>query len=208
MKHRRCYIYSEDQVLRSFKPMHSSTSPVTDLFLNPTNVGDAREPGFVGRSASFQCGATLRISLHIDEAQRITEAKFRAAGCSVLVAAASLITEQVLGKTTGEAAAIGQHAAVLTEKLGDLRAERSECPALACEALVAAIRGYSDSARDEWEGDEALICTCFCVSERTIERAIQEQGLRTIAAVTAACSAGGGCRSCYPLIEDILDDYR
>ncbi len=79
---------------------------------------------------------------------------------------------------------------------------------LACEALVSAIRNYSDSARDEWEGDEALICTCFCVSERTIEREIQENGLRTIAEVTAACAAGGGCRSCYPLIEDILGEVN
>lgn len=188
--------------------MPSNTSPATDLFFSPANIGDAAEPSFVGRSASFQCGATLRISLHIDETQRITEAKFRAAGCSVLVASAVLITEQVLGKTTAEAAALGQQVDQLKEQLDVLPPERNECPALACEALMGAIRGYSDSARDEWEGDEALICTCFCVSDRTIERAIQESGLRTIADVTRACSAGGGCRSCYPLIEDILEEVN
>jgi NifU-like protein len=150
----------------------------------------------------------VRISLHVDESQRITEAKFKAAGCSVLVASASLLIEQVIGKTTGEAASLGQRAETLQEKLGPLPAERSECTALACEALVSAIRNYSDRARDEWEGDEALICTCFCVSERTIEREIQTHGLRTIAEVTAACKAGAGCRSCYPLIEDILDDWE
>ena len=186
--------------------MQSNAS--TDHFFSPTNVGDAAEPSFVGRAASFQCGATLRISLHIDDAQRITEAKFRAAGCSVLVASASLLTEQVIGKTTGDAAAIGQHADELREKLGALPPERNECPALACEALIAAIRAYSDSARDEWEGDEALICTCFCVSERTIEREIRNHKLATIAEVTRACSAGGGCRSCYPLIEDILEEVN
>jgi NifU-like protein len=181
----------------------------TDHFFSPTNVGDAAEPSFVGRAASFECGATLRISLHIDDAQRITDAKFRAAGCSVLVAAASLLTEAVIGKTTGDAAAIGQHADELREKLGsDLPPERSDCPALACEALIAAIRSYSDLARDEWEGDEALICTCFCVSERTIEREIRNHKLGTIAEVTLACSAGGGCRSCYPLIEDILEEVK
>ena len=188
--------------------MQSNSSPATDLFLSPTNVGDAAEPSYVGRSGSFQCGATLRISLHIDEEQRIAEAKFRAAGCSVLVASAALLTEQVRGMTTGDAATFGQHAAELKERLGALPAARSECPVLACEALVAAIRSFSDAAREEWEGDEALICTCFCVSERTIERTIQEQGLRTIAEVTRACSAGGGCRSCYPLIEDILEEVN
>ena len=185
--------------------MASNSGAVSELFFNPHNVGEAGEPRFIGRSGSFQCGAILRVSLHIDESQRITEAKFKAAGCSVLVAAASLLVDDVIGKTTGEAAAAAQHLDQLAEKLGVLPADRSECVLLACEALVSAIRSYSDSARDEWEGDEALICTCFCVSERTIEREIQEKALRTIAQVTAACSAGGGCRSCYPLIEDILE---
>lgn len=162
-------------------------------------------PNVVGRAGSFECGAILRISLHIDESQRIVEAKFKAAGCSTLVTSASLLIDQVIGKTTGEAAAIAQHLDALQETLGTLPPERTECALLACEALISAIRNYSDSARDEWEGDEALICTCFCVSERTIEREIQEKHLRTIAEVTAACSAGGGCRSCYPLIEDILE---
>jgi nitrogen fixation protein NifU and related proteins len=188
--------------------MQCESGPLAQFFLSPKNVGEAIEPRFVGRSASFQCGATMRISLHVDESQRITEAKFKAAGCSVLVASASLLLDQVVGMTTGEAASLGQHAETLQEKLGGLPAERSECPALACEALVAAIRNYSDSARDEWEGDEALICTCLCVSERTIEREIQTHGLKTIAEVTASCNAGAGCRSCYALIEDMLEEVN
>jgi NifU-like protein len=188
--------------------MQSNTRLVRELFLNPRHVGETPKPNFVGRAASFECGASLRISLDIDESQRITAAKFKAAGCSVLVASASLLIDQILGKTTGEAASLGQHPAAIMEQLGDLPAERSECPALAGAALVAAIRNYSDSARDDWEGDEALICTCFCVSERTIEREIQMKSLKSIAAVTAACSAGGGCRSCYPLIEDILEEVN
>jgi len=181
---------------------------ISELFFSPKHVGEASEPNFVGRSASLECGAVLRLSLHIDELQRITQAKFKAAGCSALVAAASALIDEVIGKTSGEAAVVGQRPDDLRARLGALPAGRNECLSLAGEALVAAIRNYSDSARDEWEGDEALICTCFCVSEQTIEREIQAKGLRTITEVTAACSAGGGCRSCYPLIEDILDDWQ
>ena len=188
--------------------MESNSGTVSELFFNPQHVGEATGPNFVGRSRSFECGAILRITLHIDDSQRITEAKFKAAGCSVMVAAASLLIDDVIGKTTGEAAAMAQHLDRLEEKLGALPVERNECVLLACEALVSAIRSYSDSAREEWEGDEALICTCFCVSERTIEGEIQKKHLRTIAEVTAACSAGGGCRSCYPLIEDILEEVN
>jgi NifU-like protein len=191
--------------------MQFNSGPLAELFFNPTNVGEAAEPSFVGRSASLQCGASLRISLHIDASQRIAEAKFKAAGCSVLVASASLLINQILGKTTGEAAALGQDAGSITAQLGSIEAigaGRSECAAIACEALVAAIQAYSDEVRDSWEGDQALICTCFGVSEKTIECEIKANRLTTIAEVTAACNAGAGCRSCYPLIEDILDDCQ
>jgi NifU-like protein len=184
-------------------PMQPQPDLVRDLFFDARHVGEAREPKFVGCGASFECGAVVRVSLHLDDAQRIVEAKFKAAGCSVLVASTSWFIDQVLGKTTAEAAAICQSPPQLST--GELSGERTECAQLAREALIEAIRNYSDAARDEWEGDEALICTCFCVSERTIEREIQTRQLHTIAEVTAACSAGGGCRSCYPLIEDILN---
>jgi len=187
--------------------MQGDDLAVTELFFNPKNVGDARQPSFIGRSASFHCGATLRISLHVDESQRIVEAKFKAAGCSILVASASLLTDQVLGKTTGEAAKLCQ-VELLEPQLGLFETERKDCSALACEAMVAAIQVYSDAIRDNWEGDQALICTCFGVSDRRIAQEIHENHLTTVAEVTRACNAGAGCRSCYPLIEDILDDYE
>jgi NifU-like protein len=149
----------------------------------------------------------MRISLHIDESQRIVEAKFKAAGCSVLVASAELLTNQILGKTTGEAAALCQQVRLIEAQLVPIETDRMDCPRLASDALVAAIREYSDAIRDTWEGEQALICTCFGVSERRIEWEIRTNGLRTVTEVTRACNAGAGCRSCWPLIEDILDDY-
>ena len=181
---------------------------VSQLFFAPLNVGEATEPNFTGRSASFECGAVLRISLHVDAAQRITDAKFKAAGCSALVTAASILTSEVMNKTTGDAASMVQHSELFENQLGKVMTTRSECVALAYDALIDAIAQYSNSRRDEWEGDEALICTCFSVSERTIEREIRSNQLRTIGEVTAACNAGAGCRSCYPLIEDILGEVN
>jgi NifU-like protein len=78
-------------------------------------------------------------------------------------------------------------------------------PIIACNALLDAIREYSNAARDDWAGDEALICTCFFVSERTIESEIQTRGLTTVAEVTKACNAGAGCGSCHQLIQEILE---
>lgn len=141
----------------------------------------------------------MRFSIQVDESQAISEARFRAVGCDVLVASASLLTEQVTGKTTADATAIAP------ETLVGLIPHHEHCPRLACDALLAAIREYSNAARDDWAGDEALICTCFFVSERTIEREIQTNGFTTVAEVTRACNAGGGCGSCHQLIQEILD---
>ncbi|HSS19756.1 MAG TPA: iron-sulfur cluster assembly scaffold protein [Pyrinomonadaceae bacterium] len=179
---------------------------VTKAFFNPKHVGEVAEPRFTGRSASFQCGAIVRVSLSIDDSQLITDAKFKAAGCSVLVGASSLLLHEVIGKTTAEAARIVQSHGL--DEPGFLPPGKNACVQLISDALLAAIRSFSDAARDLWEGDEALICTCFCVSERTIEREIRQHRLSTIAEVSSACNAGAGCRSCYSLIEDILGEVN
>ena len=142
--------------------------------------------------------------MQVDESQRLSQARFRAAGCHVLVAAASFLTEQVTGMTTADAAATGQQTKELIEHLG-ADPGNAACLQIACDALLDAIREYSNAARDDWAGDEALICTCFFVSERTIEHEIQQRGLTTVAEVTRACNAGGGCGSCHQLIQEILE---
>jgi len=174
---------------------------VADHFFNARNVGDADEPRFTGRAASLTCGAHVRFSIQVDEAHGVSQARFRAAGCEALVASASLLTEKVKGLSTADAAIIAQEPASLAREIdADPR-----CVRLACEALLDAIREYSNAARDDWAGNEALICTCFFVSERTIERAIQAGGLTTVAEVTKATNAGGGCGSCHQLIQEILE---
>ena len=144
------------------------------------------------------------MSIQIDEGHRVSQARFRAAGCHVLVASASLLTERIEGSTTADAAAVAQQ----PETLFGVIPNHEHCPGLACDALLVAIREYSNAARDDWAGDEALICTCFFVSERTIEHEIQKHGLTTVAEVTRACNAGGGCGSCHPLIQEILETHE
>src|SRR5215510_7545802 len=84
-----------------------------DHFFNPRNVGEIAGPGFNGQAASVSCGGVLRISIEVDESQSISDIKFKAAGCSTLVAAASSLTEMVKGKTTAEAAALAREAVML-----------------------------------------------------------------------------------------------
>jgi assimilatory nitrate reductase catalytic subunit len=48
------------------------------------------------------------------------------------------------------------------------------------------------------------ICSCFGVGEKTIIRAIQKEGLDTVAAVGRCLKAGTNCGSCQPELKQIL----
>lgn len=184
------------------------TDFIKDHFFHPRNVGTLDGADAVGRAGSLTCGATVHVWLRVADSHKIVEAKFKAAGCSILVASTSFLTEQIKDKSTGEAAVLAQSPeSAIIKYSADVPEDRVHCAALACKALISAITSYSDAVRDEWSGDEALICTCFCISERTIEREIHTGGLRRVVDVTKACNAGAGCRSCCSLIEEMLDDH-
>ncbi|HKP48295.1 MAG TPA: (2Fe-2S)-binding protein [Pyrinomonadaceae bacterium] len=165
-----------------------------------------RSVTFAGRATSISCGAIARVTLCVDEAQAIRRAEFKVLGCSVLVAALANLTEQIKDRTTAEAAGIAEDLNLIETQLGGVDSDRGSCVLLASEALLEAVRAYSDSAREQWEGDDPLICTCFGVSESRIQDEVGRKKLNTIADVTRECNAGAGCRSCHPLIADIIEE--
>jgi len=181
---------------------------INEHFLNPQNVGAIERPDGSGKAASFTCGGLVRIALRVGADRKIHDAKFKAIGCHVLVASASLLTQEIRGKTTAEAAQMAQYRRSYSGfalNAYQPSARPAECRALCYDALLSAISEYSDSIREDWVGDDALICTCFGVTEREIEQQISCQSLKTIDDVTRSSNAGAGCGSCSSLIQDILD---
>lgn len=184
--------------------------PIKEYFLRPHNVGEVEAASAVGDTGSLVCGAALRLTMRIEAGtQQITDAGFRAAGCGYLIAAASLLTEMLKDIKLAEALALpSMLESVMAEHLGEFPADRLHCLTLCRDALSMAINDYRANTQGEWAGEEALICTCFGVSEKTIEAVIRLAAPATVEEITAACNAGGGCGSCRPLIEDILGDLR
>ncbi|HEX8145140.1 MAG TPA: iron-sulfur cluster assembly scaffold protein [Pyrinomonadaceae bacterium] len=181
-------------------------SSIQKHFDHPRHTGEVEGADAAGEAGSLTCGAVLRLSLRIDATARtIKEAKFKALGCGYLIACASALTETIREMPISKASVLSETA--ITDWFGGLPPERMHCAALCREALHLALADYHSAAYEEWAGEEALICTCFGVSEKSIERVIRTRSLRTIEQVTGACNAGGGCGSCRLLIEDILDDY-
>lgn len=182
---------------------------IRELFLHPLNVGEVLQPNTTGETGSLVCGASLRLTIKLDPDSRvITDARFKATGCGYLIAAASVLTETLKELRIEEASTLPTLLEdVFAEHLGIIPPDKQHCAMLCRDALGAAMTAYRTSSLVEWTGDDALICTCFGVSETTIENVIDSASLKTVEQVTIACNAGGGCGSCQPLIEDILDDY-
>lgn len=93
----------------------------------------------------------------------------------------------------------------LEAEFGPLPNDREQCVDVCIEALRAAFADYRVRQIEEFRGEMALICTCFGVSEETIEVHIERNAIETVSEVTRICNAGGGCGSCRMLIQEMID---
>jgi NifU-like protein len=78
------------------------------------------------------------------------------------------------------------------------------CSVMGREALEAAIENFKTGGRVKHTIEGKVICKCFNVTEKEIERAIADNHLTTVEQVTHYTKAGGGCGNCIPDIEAIL----
>src|SRR3990167_6999334 len=79
---------------------------ILDHYRDPRNKGSLAQPDRVGDVTNTTCGDTLRLELKFDGDGRVTDVAFSGAGCAVSQAAASLLTEEMKGKTLEELKAI------------------------------------------------------------------------------------------------------
>ena len=183
-------------------------SEVSKRFHAARRAGKLPNADAVGARATFVCGAVLRFTLAIDKASKeITNAKFQTDGCGFVIAAAEVLAEKIIGRKL-----IDLHGAdesvwqtQIESELGDFPTGRWHCLKLTIETLQSAFNDFRAARLEEWNGEKTLICTCFGVSEETIENLVAEKSLPTVEAVTAACNAGGGCGACRILIQEIID---
>ena len=181
--------------------MWEYTDKVKDYFLNPRNVGEIENPDGVAEVGSIACGDALKLTFKLDENKRILDAKFKTFGCASAIASASALTEMVKGKTIEEAQKITNQD--IADYLGGLPAEKMHCSVLGQEALEKAIENYRGTASPQKEGE--IVCECFGVTDKEIERAIKENHLTTVEEVTNYTKAGGGCGKCHEKIQGIID---
>lgn len=184
--------------------MWEYTDKLKDHFLNPRNVGEIEDADGVGEEGSIACGDALKLSFKLDENKKIKEAKFKTFGCASAIATASALTEMLKGKSLQEAEKITNQDIV--DYLGGLPPEKMHCSVMGRQALDRAISNYRGVPKEAVEGQ--IVCECFGVTDREIEKAITENNLTTIEEVTNFTKAGGGCGNCHDAIQEIIDSLR
>ena len=177
-----------------------------------TRLQHARESvggNAVGTEANFACGSFIRFTLFIDIGTSVvTDVAFRSNGCGYMLAAANKLSERVSGRHLRELHGLptDELRSAVAASLGSIPPEREDCVNACMFALRTAFADFRTMQIDEFRGERALICTCFGVTEETIENTIADHHLRTIDDVAHVCNAGGGCGSCRMLIQEMLDN--
>jgi NifU-like protein len=156
---------------------------------------DPDADGF-GADADLSCGSVVRFSVRFDDdTGGISGVRFNSNGCSYMVASAEALCSRLSGQNVESLGGLGgEHlTGLLTAELGDITDDRRHC------ADRRERRAASTPA------ESTLICSCFGVSEAEIRGVIERIDADSVADVTAACNAGGGCGSCQMLIQDLID---
>ncbi len=116
---------------------------VLDHFANPRNVGalDRTDPRVgTGMVGAPECGDVMKLQIQVNEQTGVIEdAKFKTFGCGSAIAASSLATEWVKGKTLNEALEIRNTDIVRELALPPVKIH---CSVLAEDAIRAAINDW------------------------------------------------------------------
>lgn len=109
---------------------------VAEHIANPRNVGELDQPSGIGDVTNEVCLDRITLTVRI-EGEKLVDARVKASGCPPTIAAASVLTELIIGRSI-------QELGLLTRKdvigaLGHLPPAKSHCAVLAIDALRAAI---------------------------------------------------------------------
>lgn len=123
------------------------STKVIDHYENPRNVGSFEKDeanvgtGLVGAPS---CGDVMKLQIKVDpDTNTITDAKFKTFGCLSAIAASSLATERLKGKTLDEALEIKN--VDIAQELS-LPPVKIHCSVLAEDAIKSAIKDFKESS--------------------------------------------------------------
>ncbi|MBI3726171.1 iron-sulfur cluster assembly scaffold protein [bacterium] len=172
-------------------------------FRNPRNKRPMSDASATGEVEGRRPGETLKLFLKIGEDGRVVDASFTNTGDRQSDASASALTVLVRGLTVPQ-----------LEKLDVVdiaqRLDSPDNPGVATPAyeILRSALAQLKGAPSPYQDEGRLICHCFHVRDGRIRSYVRERDLRTVEQVNRWTRACGGCRSCRPDIELILEQER
>ena len=115
---------------------------VLEHYERPKNVGSFNSTGDdigTGLVGAPECGDVLKLQIKVDEDGTIEDAKIKTFGCGSAIAASSLATDWIRGKSISEAEKLSN--VEIVEELS-LPPVKIHCSVLAEDAIKAAIKDY------------------------------------------------------------------
>ena len=112
-----------------------------DHFNNPRNVGSLEEDGTIGTGlvGAPACGDVMRLQIKVNTEGVIEDAVFKTFGCGSAIAASSLATEWIKGRSIDQAEEIRN--TEIAQELS-LPPVKVHCSMLAEDAIKAAVKDY------------------------------------------------------------------
>src|SRR5579863_9054665 len=80
---------------------------ILDHYRNPRNYGKLEQPNVHAEASNPLCGDQLALDLEIAD-DHVTAVRFQGRGCAISQASASILSEMIEGKTTGEIIHLGK----------------------------------------------------------------------------------------------------
>jgi len=111
-----------------------------DHFRHPRNYGSLDAPDISNEQFNPLCGDRIRLELKLEHS-RVSEARFKGDGCAISTAAASLLTQLVLGKDLDELTNIPD-THLISALESNIQPARLQCALLPLQALREGLRDF------------------------------------------------------------------
>lgn len=108
---------------------------IIDHYKHPRNFGDLEDPCIKIRENNSSCGDMIEVRGRLDKENRIHVLRWRGVGCAISTAAASMLSEKVVGMNRKDLEDFGEKG-IVGLLGGEINAGRMKCATLAFRAIL------------------------------------------------------------------------